>query len=275
MLANSVRPLQLQQRPAPQPAAAYIHGSYFTRFTRSVATAAAPRDSAEALGTVAEHQQVQTSAVGLAPRQQLSETQQRYPYLDVDRPGVEVLHAEPPVYLVHSFLQPGHCHALQQAALNGQLPSAAYNDAVLFDYHKLSYLGIVVAVGAAAQALLSWQHGASANNVLQSAAAAAAVWSGIAAVLAVAVRTGVILYTKGRCFTGSKWSTEQLQPGNPTAEAVETFVDNVCKLLDTQPSKLEVPLVTRWVSRSCILQCTDLSHSLHHDQRQDIPAGTT
>jgi hypothetical protein len=149
------------------------------------------------------------------------------------------------VYVIHNFLAPGHCHALKQAALAGQLPTAAYNDAVLFDYQRLRYLGLVVAAGAVAQGLLSWQHGAPFESVLLSAATAAACWAGAAAALAVTVKAAVEYKTSGRCFTGSKWSTGSLQPGNPAAEATKAFVSNLCQLLQTESSKLEVPLVTR------------------------------
>lgn len=169
-----------------------------------------------------------------------------YPFIDARYPGLELVHAEPPVYVIHNFLAPGHCHALKQAALAGQLPTAAYNDAVLFDYQRLRYLGFVVAAGAVAQGLLTWQHGASLDAVLVSAATAAACWAGAAAALAVSMKAAVAYKTKGRCFTGSKWSTGSLQPGNPAAEATEAFVNNVCSLLRTEPCKLEVPLVTRY-----------------------------
>jgi hypothetical protein len=156
------------------------------------------------------------------------------------------------VYVVHNFLAPGHCHALKQAALAGQLPTAAYNDAVLFDYQRLRYLGFVVAAGAVAQGLLSWQYGASLDAILLSAATAAVCWAGAAAALAVGIKAAVEYKTSGRVFTGSKWSTGSLQPGNPAAEAREAFVNNVCSLLQIEPSKLEVPLVTRW---DTLLRC--------------------
>jgi hypothetical protein len=149
------------------------------------------------------------------------------------------------VYVVHNFLAPGHCHALKQAALAGQLPTAAYNDAVLFDYQRLRYLGFVVAAGAVAQGLLTWHHGAPVDAVLQAAATAAVCWAGAAAALAVGIKAAVEYQTSGRCFTGSKWSTGSLQPGSPASEATEAFVNNVCSLLQTLPTKLEVPLVTR------------------------------
>jgi hypothetical protein len=134
---------------------------------------------------------------------------------------------------------------LKQAALAGQLPTAAYNDAVLFDYQRLRYLSLVVVAGAVAQGLLSWQHGACYESVIASAATAAACWAGAAAALSVTVKAAVEFKTNGRCFTGSKWSTGSLQPGSPAAEATDAFVSNLCKLLQTEPGKLEVPLVTR------------------------------
>lgn len=216
-------------------------------YQRTTRAAGGLRKAAQTEGTYAfnsiesqAHERTHTLQQQVAHRQST-----KYPFLDPTYPGVEQLHAEPPVYLVHNLLQPGHCHALQQAALSGQLPTAAYNDAVLFDYHKLSYLSIIVVAGAAAQAVHAWQDGAAMGSILQSAATGAVAWSGIAALLAAGVKKAVEVYTNGRCFTGSKWSFEQLQPGNPAAEAVDAFVRNVCKLLDTDADKLEVPLVTR------------------------------
>lgn len=210
------------------------------RLSATLRVATPLRESPSTTDSSTQHHNKQNTALQTA-----SHSRGNYPFIDTAYPGVELVHAEPPVYVVHNFLQPGHCHALQQAALAGNLPTAAYNDAVLFDYQRLAYLGFVVAIGAASQAMLAWQAGGDVTSILLSAAKAAAGWAGATALLAVGVKTAVEWYTNGKCFTGSKWSTQQMAPGNPAAEATDAFVNNVCRLLQTDPSKLEVPLVTR------------------------------
>lgn len=238
----SVQPTPCQRRYQCQHLAINCKRNQNRRCTARILRAAAQRQGAGVFNKIDGQTHESTRTL---QQQHVQAQLTSYPFIDTTHPGVEQLSAEPPVYLVHNLLQPGHCHALQQAALRGQLPAAEYNDAVLFDYHKLSYLSIVVVMGAVAQAVHAWQDGAALGAIIQSACAGATVWSCIAVLLALGVKRGVEIYTEGRCFTGSKWSTDELQPGNPAAEAVDAFTSNVCKLLQTEPSKLEVPLVTR------------------------------
>lgn len=60
----------------------------------------------------------------------------QYPYIDLDYPGLEMVNAEPPVFVVHDFLTPEQCAELKTLAATGALRPVAYNDAVLFDYNR-------------------------------------------------------------------------------------------------------------------------------------------
>ena len=93
-----------------------------------------------------------------------------YPHINRRYPGLELVHAEPPVYVCHGFLPPADCAALRGAAAVGQLPQIQYDQAVLVDVHRLWPLLLVVGAGAGFDA---W-HGAGAGATADALAAAAA-----------------------------------------------------------------------------------------------------
>jgi hypothetical protein len=53
----------------------------------------------------------------------------RYPFIDPAFRGLELLHAEPPVYLVHGMLSRQECGALIRAAEGGALDGLEYDNA--------------------------------------------------------------------------------------------------------------------------------------------------
>lgn len=53
----------------------------------------------------------------------------RYPFIDLEHPGLELVHAEPPVYVIHGFLSDEDCDALVAAAEGGALDGLDYEDA--------------------------------------------------------------------------------------------------------------------------------------------------
>ena len=185
-----------------------------------------------------------------------------YPPIDCAVPGLERLHAEPPVYVAHGLLSAAQCEALVGAAKCGALPALPYDNAVLLDTHRLWPLALVVAAGAAFD---TWHAGGDVR-VAPLAAAAAVKWAaGVGGVVA-AARLLVRHAIGGRVFTGTKWTTRQLFDGGAddgaapaagagtpaasapaaAADATEAFLRSTARMLCTPPSHLEAPTVTRY-----------------------------
>lgn len=92
----------------------------------------------------------------------------RYPYVGVGFPGLQLLHAEPPVFMITDFLSPNHCQALIKAAERNQLSEAQYNDAVLFDYQRLTPLCLVVLAGTTVDVLHCLASGTSTEGITEN-----------------------------------------------------------------------------------------------------------
>lgn len=80
--------------------------------------------------------------------------------------------------------------------------------------------------------------GATWVDVAAAAAGGMAAWAGIAALLAIVVKTAVQNSIKGKVFTGTKWAAGQ-------GAAARAFVRNLNRLLSNLELQLELPTVTR------------------------------
>ena len=131
-----------------------------------------------------------------------------YPHIDQRFPGLELVHAEPPVYLAHGFLSAEDCALLRSSAAAGELPGVEYENRVLADTTRLWPLALVVAAGAGFDC---WQAvgGAAGGGSSSSAGSIAAValpallrWgAGVGGLLA-AVLLGMQQLAGGSVFTG-------------------------------------------------------------------------
>lgn len=191
-----------------------------------------------------------------APQQRSRERQnggtgrawQSYPYIDRFFPGLEQVHAEPPVYIAHGFLSKEECTRLRQAATAGELQPLPYDNKALVDTHRLWPLAFVVAAGASFDA---W-HSLGGNAALTAASLAAAAcpallrWTALVGGLLGAALAGLNFTVGGRVFTGIKYTVANLEPAHGTAPTVSRFIHRTSRLLGTPIDRLEPPTVTRY-----------------------------
>ncbi|PSC76020.1 alpha beta-hydrolase [Micractinium conductrix] len=213
-----------------------------------------PLDKDSLLGELQRERQQQQQQQGGVP--DLSATRRTYHFIDSRWPGLEQVHAEPPVYIAHDFLSADDCAALRRAAEAGQLPYLAYDNAVLVDTHRLLLLLPVVAAGAgfdAWQALLAHSGAGGGGDAAVTAAALAAAagpallhWSAGVGLLVAAALGGMRAFVGGRVFTGTKWTAAQLDPSHPAAPAFARFLSRTSVLLGAPADRLEPPTVTRY-----------------------------
>eukprot|EP00884_Botryococcus_braunii_P019578 jgi/Botrbrau1/6303/Bobra.0339s0014.1 len=114
------------------------------------------------------------------------EGRSQYPAIDQGFPGLNIVHPEPPVYVVEKFLTLQQCLDLREAALAGQLREVPYQDAVLLDSHRLWPLGLVVFAGGVTRATLAAAEGGSTTESLLAGAAGLAAWALAVSILALA-----------------------------------------------------------------------------------------
>ena len=196
-----------------------------------------------------------------------------YPWIDRQFPGLEVVHEDPPVFVVRDFLSPEQCRAVVEAAESRSLPPVAYDNSVHLDLSRLRALPLLVAVGSCIPARHALEGAGDLAAAAQAFGASFALGCAGAAALAVAATRAVELSIGGAVFTGSKWSATALlaQDGAPGGRAraaaaagggeaaggvagrhpvaaggVRDFVDKAAGLLALPASHLEPPLVTRY-----------------------------
>ncbi|KAL4442088.1 hypothetical protein ABPG77_011349 [Micractinium sp. CCAP 211/92] len=171
-----------------------------------------------------------------------------YPHIDRFFPGLEQVHAEPPVYVAHGFLSDDECSLLRQAATAGQLQPLPYDNKALVDTHRLWPLACVVAAGAAFDAWHGLGGDAAPTGAALLAAAGPALlrWTVLVGGLLGATLAGLNFTVGGRVFTGTKWTVTKLDPAHATAPVVSRFIHRTSRLLGTPIDRLEPPTVTRY-----------------------------
>ena len=131
-----------------------------------------------------------------------------YPHIDQRFPGLELVHAEPPVYLAHDFLSAEDCALLRSSAAAGELPSVEYENRVLADTNRLWPLALVVAAGAGFDCwqALACAAGVAGSSSIGSIAAVAGPsllrWAAGVGGLLAAVLLGMQQLAGGSVFTG-------------------------------------------------------------------------
>ena len=174
-----------------------------------------------------------------------SSPQLAYPFIDRGSHGLQLIHAEPPVYIAHNFLSAADCEALMSAAHEGALDAIAYNDAVLFDNQRLLPLALVVLGGCIPDLFRLYSE--HSNPTMQQLFVAAfhgmSIWAGIAGMLAITIKAAVQQSIRGKVFTGQKWSLAAAPA--PAAAATTKFLQNLSGMLRISVSHLELPTLTR------------------------------
>eukprot|EP00877_Chromochloris_zofingiensis_P004495 jgi/Chrzof1/14046/Cz08g22140.t1 len=146
--------------------------------------------------------------------------------------------------MITDFLSPNHCQALIKAAERNQLSEAQYNDAVLFDYQRLTPLCLVVLAGTTVDVLHCLASGTSTEGQLWTALKGFVCWTALTLGLAALVKTLVELHIKGQVFSGTKWSTTTIPLAAATAR--DAFMHQLSKVLDMPSTRFELPLITRY-----------------------------
>jgi len=171
----------------------------------------------------------------------------RYPSLNLDavHGSVQLLHQEPPVWLIKNFLTAEDCNALIEEGRKGLRPEKVYEGSfVVFDEERLKPL----VVAAPLCALVSWAfHGDVLAATTAFALAGAAVF-GLKEFIRWYSETVAAAGGKGGArFTGTKWQLGPSIPGGPAEGARERLLERVCRLCGIPGIQwMEPPCITRY-----------------------------
>mmetsp|Transcript_1281 Transcript_1281/g.4742 ORF Transcript_1281/g.4742 Transcript_1281/m.4742 type:complete len:334 (-) Transcript_1281:531-1532(-) len=162
-----------------------------------------------------------------------------------DGADVDLLHEEPPVYLVRNVLTKEQCEDLIAAGESGVLEQVEYEQAVELDMERLKLLAPLAAVAGVPQTLSALERGGGAGDAFLAFFLSAAAFGGFALALAQAVRGAVAARTP-RVFSGTKWDASSGSAGAPSWAATCAFLDAVERLTGRAYTCAEVPTLTRY-----------------------------
>mmetsp|Transcript_1192 Transcript_1192/g.2230 ORF Transcript_1192/g.2230 Transcript_1192/m.2230 type:complete len:392 (-) Transcript_1192:321-1496(-) len=178
-----------------------------------------------------------------------------YPPFDANYPGVEQIHSEPPVFLVHGLLSDAQCDALVEAARSESLGRIRYSgNFILLDQEKLRPLVPLCLVAGVPPIVHALEQGDALPSALGPAAAsagfAALAMAGLVKAVPMALEKVLWAVGGGACFTGTKWGTDSLEAthgAGAAADAYAAFLANAQRVLFcAEKERFERPTVTRY-----------------------------